>query len=184
MSLTSYQTAPPRVIMHKRREAACTLQPVCNVYIVAHRVFVKPSLREVANWVPCVQRNSQALYVAKTKGETFTKTMQSAPAQEGKREAATGHLGLVQAIHAPSRNVSPIRTGEDEERSCRRLPWPAKVIHTKCVVRPRRLELPRGFPHSDLNAARLPIPPRPHMPASLIWMREGVYQEAGKDARG
>ena len=29
------------------------------------------------------------------------------------------------------------------------------------MVRPRRLELPRGFPHSDLNAARLPIPPRP-----------------------
>src|SRR3546814_9064855 len=30
------------------------------------------------------------------------------------------------------------------------------------LVRSRRLELPRGFPHSDLNAARLPIPPRPH----------------------
>ena len=25
------------------------------------------------------------------------------------------------------------------------------------VVRPRRLELPRGLPHSDLNAARLPF---------------------------
>ncbi len=33
----------------------------------------------------------------------------------------------------------------------------------KCeMVRPRRLELPRVLPHSDLNAARLPIPPRPH----------------------
>ena len=30
------------------------------------------------------------------------------------------------------------------------------------MVRPRRLELPRVLPHSDLNAARLPIPPRPH----------------------
>src|SRR5882672_5988253 len=30
------------------------------------------------------------------------------------------------------------------------------------LVRSRRLELPRSFPHSDLNAARLPIPPRPH----------------------
>ncbi len=29
------------------------------------------------------------------------------------------------------------------------------------MVRPRRLELPRVLPHSDLNAARLPIPPRP-----------------------
>jgi hypothetical protein len=31
------------------------------------------------------------------------------------------------------------------------------------MVRSRRLELPRELPHSDLNAARLPIPPRPHM---------------------
>ena len=30
------------------------------------------------------------------------------------------------------------------------------------LVRSRRLELPQGFPYSDLNAARLPIPPRPH----------------------
>ena len=30
------------------------------------------------------------------------------------------------------------------------------------LVRSRRLELPRVLPHSDLNAARLPIPPRPH----------------------
>ena len=30
------------------------------------------------------------------------------------------------------------------------------------MVRSRRLELPPGFPDSDLNAARLPIPPRPH----------------------
>ena len=29
------------------------------------------------------------------------------------------------------------------------------------MVRSRRLELPRVLPHSDLNAARLPIPPRP-----------------------
>ena len=33
----------------------------------------------------------------------------------------------------------------------------------KIMVRPRRLELPRVLPHSDLNAARLPIPPRPHV---------------------
>ena len=34
---------------------------------------------------------------------------------------------------------------------------------SKCqMVRSRRLELPRVLPHSDLNAARLPIPPRPH----------------------
>ena len=31
----------------------------------------------------------------------------------------------------------------------------------KFMVRPARLELARVLPHSDLNAARLPIPPRP-----------------------
>ena len=31
------------------------------------------------------------------------------------------------------------------------------------MVRSRRLELPRPFGHSDLNAARLPVPPRPHV---------------------
>src|SRR3954468_1785448 len=30
------------------------------------------------------------------------------------------------------------------------------------MVRSRRLELPRDLSHSDLNAARLPVPPRPH----------------------
>src|SRR5690554_1656374 len=34
------------------------------------------------------------------------------------------------------------------------------------MVRSRRLELPRELPHSDLNAARLPIPPRPHCPGN------------------
>ncbi len=33
------------------------------------------------------------------------------------------------------------------------------------MVRSRRLELPRHFCHSDLNAARLPIPPRPQIQA-------------------
>jgi hypothetical protein len=30
-------------------------------------------------------------------------------------------------------------------------------------VRSRRLELPRAFAHNDLNVARLPVPPRPHI---------------------
>src|SRR5579875_3239007 len=34
------------------------------------------------------------------------------------------------------------------------------------MVRSRRLELPRPFGHSDLNAARLPVPPRPHVIAA------------------
>ncbi len=32
-----------------------------------------------------------------------------------------------------------------------------------CLVRSRRLELPRPCGHNDLNVARLPVPPRPHM---------------------
>ena len=35
------------------------------------------------------------------------------------------------------------------------------------LVRSRRLELPRPFGHSDLNAARLPVPPRPHVMKGL-----------------
>ncbi len=35
-------------------------------------------------------------------------------------------------------------------------------LNAEKMVRSRRLELPRVLPHSDLNAARLPIPPRPH----------------------
>ena len=37
------------------------------------------------------------------------------------------------------------------------------------MVRSRRLELPRELPHSDLNAARLPIPPRPHEKARVVY---------------
>jgi malonate transporter len=40
---------------------------------------------------------------------------------------------------------------------------PAIALALGSVVRSRRLELPRELPHSDLNAARLPIPPRPHV---------------------
>ncbi len=49
-----------------------------------------------------------------------------------------------------------------------KLSLPFKVLdqiqnHPEGMVRSRRLELPRVLPHSDLNAARLPIPPRPHI---------------------
>jgi len=36
------------------------------------------------------------------------------------------------------------------------------VCLADCLVRSRRLELPRAFAHNDLNVARLPVPPRPH----------------------
>ena len=36
------------------------------------------------------------------------------------------------------------------------------------MVRPRRLELPLRLKNSDLNAARLPIPPRPHKVVLLL----------------
>ena len=37
-----------------------------------------------------------------------------------------------------------------------------RLNEVQIMVRLRRLELPRVLPHSDLNAARLPIPPQPH----------------------
>src|SRR5713101_7716306 len=46
------------------------------------------------------------------------------------------------------------------------------------LVRSRRLELPRSFPHSDLNAARLPVPPRPHGRAGVISKSGLLYQAA------
>lgn len=48
------------------------------------------------------------------------------------------------------------------------------------LVRSRRLELPRVLPHSDLNAARLPIPPRPH----IRLFPEAVSVEAPRVAKG
>ena len=47
------------------------------------------------------------------------------------------------------------------------------------MVRSRRLELPRVLPHSDLNAARLPIPPRPHI--GLVSAR---YRRASRRCEG
>ena len=56
-----------------------------------------------------------------------------------------------------------------ERQSCMILREPCKPrlasFNMPELVRSRRLELPRVLPHSDLNAARLPIPPRPHAPA-------------------
>ena len=37
----------------------------------------------------------------------------------------------------------------------------AMLPRVRIMVRSRRLELPRALAHSDLNAARLPLPPRP-----------------------
>ena len=36
------------------------------------------------------------------------------------------------------------------------------IVIAKFLVRSRRLELPPLLQDSDLNAARLPVPPRPH----------------------
>ena len=49
------------------------------------------------------------------------------------------------------------------------------------MVRSRRLELPRGRPHSDLNAARLPIPPRPHVGDALDCAPQGGGGIANRD---
>ena len=43
-----------------------------------------------------------------------------------------------------------------------------RVTESLEMVRLRRLELPRVLPHSDLNAARLPVPPQPHIKRSCL----------------
>jgi hypothetical protein len=40
---------------------------------------------------------------------------------------------------------------------------PTFIVPQEYMVRSRRLELPRAFAHNDLNVARLPVPPRPHL---------------------
>ena len=49
------------------------------------------------------------------------------------------------------------------------------------MVRSRRLELPRGLAHSDLNAARLPIPPRPHVSSAST--SRGLLQACGGNTK-
>ena len=63
--------------------------------------------------------------------------------------------------------AQPLRYSRETGYRTTEITLPFKVLgsfnNQKCeMVRPRRLELPRVLPHSDLNAARLPIPPRPH----------------------
>ena len=54
------------------------------------------------------------------------------------------------------------------------------LISQKPLVRSRRLELPRELPHSDLNAARLPIPPRPQYLCAIAVGFGVVKPSAGK----
>ena len=44
-----------------------------------------------------------------------------------------------------------------------RIEYPENPMKSAFMVRSRRLELPRPFGHNDLNVARLPVPPRPHI---------------------
>ena len=72
-------------------------------------------------------------------------------------------LGSIQA-KAASASRSPTSRPRRPDHSWRpiNLNMPR---HVGCIVmvRSRKLELPRPFGHSDLNAARLPVPPRPHV---------------------
>ena len=68
--------------------------------------------------------------------------------------------------------------GQDREGET----WSALVSRLRELVRSRRLELPRELPHSDLNAARLPIPPRPHVLGVGEALRKSVGNEKGEIA--
>ena len=52
------------------------------------------------------------------------------------------------------------------------------------VVRLRGLEPPRGFPHSALNAARLPIPPQPRMRHVRLGPRGRSYSASPQKGNG
>ncbi len=84
------------------------------------------------------------------------------------------HLGCLRQRRRRRLRLSiPNKSSGEEILRCRSKPAgkgtrspaaPAAGPHRRAeamVVRSRRLELPRGLPHSALNAARLPIPPRP-----------------------
>ncbi len=61
-----------------------------------------------------------------------------------------------------SRNGSKCRSTVSDAAICCHPAGPAPNRSTE-MVRSRRLELPRAFAHNDLNVARLPVPPRPHI---------------------
>ena len=71
---------------------------------------------------------------------------------------------LTRTIHVKSHRTAP-------ETRYAWVGFPAGEVIQDCLVRSRRLELPRAFAHNDLNVARLPIPPRP--------LNQGVGQIAG-----
>ncbi len=63
----------------------------------------------------------------------------------------------------------PAREGCFPPVGCRcRPPYGESGMGESQLVRSRGLEPPRVLPHSDLNAARLPVPPRPH-----VWLARG-----------
>ena len=75
------------------------------------------------------------------------------------RQVGRRGLGAIRAGADRSRGRSrPIRESDGPIEPGRHARHVADVL-----VRSRRLELPRPFGHSDLNAARLPVPPRPHV---------------------
>ena len=61
--------------------------------------------------------------------------------------------------------MAPLRRRTDTNRDVeRRTDGAARkrpVLQDLYAMRMRGLEPPRGFPHTDLNRARLPIPPHP-----------------------
>lgn len=77
--------------------------------------------------------------------------------------------------------VDTLSYGKDEGYRTAKTTLPFKVLGDANMgkyemVRPRRLELPRVLPHSDLNAARLPVPPRPHKVKTDITSAEYQYK--------
>jgi PAS domain S-box-containing protein len=74
-------------------------------------------------------------------------------AQKGARRVVSGTLGNPRSAEK-AQNRAHFWDNLGKKNPCKTRDY--------CLVRSRRLELPRAFAHNDLNVARLPIPPRPH----------------------
>ncbi len=74
------------------------------------------------------------------------------PPEKWGKSAKTGTIAGMRALPDHGEIMRCRKTGNTEAGAHRRRPF-----GFACLVRSRRLELPRVLPHSDLNAARLPF---------------------------
>ena len=105
-------------------------------------------------------RESKISKIALLQGEEGATFGRWTPSLESCRTPPSGANRFRKNGHLVERNErrGPPRSPEGEN----------SILSEDCLVRSRRLELPRAFAHNDLNVARLPIPPRPHVDKGCV----------------